>query len=154
MATKDKASLLAVLALLASIPALASAAEKVTWHEDVHRAWEISQAQNRPMLVFVTRRDCLPCAKMKVGTYTNGAVASTINDRFVALTLDAARPTPLLKDLAVKAYPATFVISPDAVILQRIDGFVSPEQMSARLAAIPEPKQDLPAIRSVSKRSF
>jgi hypothetical protein len=154
MIAKNTAGRLAVLGFVLAIPTLAVAADKVTWHEDVHRAWEISQAQNRPMLVFVTRKDCLPCAKMKVGTYANGAVATTINDRFVALTLDAARPTPLLKDLAVKAYPATFVISPDAVILQRIDGFVSPEQMSARLAAIPEPKQNVPAIRPVSKRSF
>jgi len=154
MVAKNTSRLLAVLGFVLSIPTLGAAADKVTWHEDVHRAWEISQAQNRPMLVFVTRKDCLPCAKMKVGTYTNGAVATAINDRFVALTLDAARPTPLLKDLAVKAYPATFVISPDAVILQRSDGFVSPEQRSARLEAIPSSKQIVTAILPVSKRSF
>jgi hypothetical protein len=91
---------------------------------------------------------------MKHGTYSDRAVAATINDRFIALTIDAARPSPLLKDLAVNAYPATFVISPEAVILQRIDGFITPQQMSAHLAKIPLAANPKPAIHTVSERAF
>ena len=133
-----------------------SAAEQipVRWFADANEAWRTSQSQGRPLLIFVTRTDCVPCARMKIGTYTDRAVAATINDRFIALTIDAARPSPLLKDLAVNAYPATFVISPEAVILQRIDGFVTPEQMSARLAKIPLAAKPEPAIRTVSERAF
>ena len=133
-----------------------SAAESkpVRWFNDANEAWRTSQAQRRPLLIFVTRTDCVPCARMKLGTYSDRAVAATINDRFIALTIDAARPSPLLKDLAINAYPATFVISPEAVILQRIDGFITPEQMSAHLAKIPLAANPKPAIRTVSERAF
>ena len=146
-----------VVVLVSGLALPANAApevEKVIWHDDVSVAWQASQSQNRPLLVFVTRADCLPCAKMKVGTYKDRGVAETINRRFVALWLDAARPSPLLKDLAVKAIPATFVISPDAVILQRTEGFISAEQMTARLATIPSEKPAEPKIRTISERAF
>jgi len=41
----------------------------------------------------------------------------------------------LLKDLRVTSYPSTFVISPEAVILDRIDGFVPPDAFASRLNA-------------------
>jgi thioredoxin-related protein len=134
--------------------ARAAEANNVRWFNDVSEAWRASQSQGRPLLVFVTRADCVPCARMKLGTYTDSVIATTINDRFVAVTIDAARPSPLLKDLAVNAYPATFVISPQAVILQRIDGYVTPDQMSARLAKIAPETIHPPSIRTVSGRAF
>jgi thioredoxin-related protein len=143
-----------VQAMCSTEPLKAAETSNVRWFNDVSEAWRVSQSQGRPLLVFVTRADCVPCARMKVGTYTDRTVATTINDRFVAVTIDAARPSPLLKDLAVNAYPATFVISPQAVILQRIDGYVPPDQMSARLAKIVPLTNHPPSVRTVSGQAF
>ncbi len=111
----------------------------VAWHHDVKSAWKSTQQQGRPLLVFVTTSHCLYCTKMKQATYSNAAVAATINRSFVPLVLDGQAPSPLLQDLVVKAFPATFIISQDAVILDRLDGYVPPDKLMARLAACSGP---------------
>jgi protein disulfide-isomerase len=128
---------LIIVALLAVSVSPAKAEQPtVAWQHDVTRAWQSTQQQGRPLLVFVTTSHCMYCTKMKQGTYANAAVAATINRSFVPLVLDGEAPSPLLKDLAVKAFPATFIISPNAVILDRVDGYVAPDKLMARLAAV------------------
>jgi thioredoxin-related protein len=123
-----------VLALQMGQSLLAAEANSVQWFNDVNQAWQASQRDGRPLLVFVTRGDCIPCARMKLQTYADRRVASTINARYVALVVTAEQASPLIKELAVNAYPATFIISPQAVILQRIDGYVTPDELTKRLA--------------------
>jgi hypothetical protein len=108
----------------------------VAWHEDIAKAWETSQQNGRPLLVFVTRDQCYYCDKMKAGTLVSPLVVASLNAAFVPLILDGRRQSPLLKELNVKGYPSTFVISPDAVVLDRIDGYVTPEVLATRLKAI------------------
>jgi uncharacterized protein YyaL (SSP411 family) len=87
-------------------------------------------------LVFVTRQDCLYCTKMKDRTFVNATVAGAINRSFVPLALDGGIRSPLLDELNVTTYPTTVVISPQAVILDRIDGYVAPEALASRLNAL------------------
>lgn len=116
----------------------ASAGEPVnlTWHNDVQIAWKETQQLGRPLLVFVTRERCLYCVQMKERTYTDAAVASAIWRSFVPLVLDGGGGSQLLKDLRVTAYPSTFVISPQAVILARFDGYVAAETLAGQLNSL------------------
>lgn len=122
------------LALVA--PAIAADAAKVAWHRDVESAWKITQEHGRPLLVFVTRESCLYCVQMKEGTYNDVAVAGAVNRSFVPLVIDGSGKSQLLRDLRVSAYPSTFVISPQAVILDRIDGYLPPEKLASRLNSL------------------
>jgi hypothetical protein len=124
---------------IALAAASASAAEKgkradVNWHTDVTQAWKQTQQNRRPLLIFVTHENCTFCMKMKKGTLADGKVTSKIDGGFVPLVIDGAHDCPLLKELNVRAYPATFVVSPDAVIMDRIDGYVTAEVLARRLA--------------------
>ena len=141
-------------ALIGSQAVIAAEPPQVRWLSDVAEAWRTSQSQGRPMLVFVTQSGCLPCAKMKVNTYADPTVAARINERFVALVIHADQPSVLLKDLAVKAYPTTFVISPEAVILERIDGFMTPDKLSAKLAQADFASRQRASVQSVSTADY
>src|SRR5690606_12830170 len=90
----------------------------------------------RPLLVFVTRDQCYYCTKMKDGTYASPVVAESVRAAFVPLMLDGAQQSPLLRELNVTGYPSTFVISPQAVVLDRIDGYVTPEVLASRRKAL------------------
>jgi len=115
----------------------------VAWHEDIAKAWEASQQNGRPLLVFVTRDQCYYCDKMKAGTLVSPVVVASLNAAFVPLVLDGRQQSPLLRELNVKGYPSTFVISPQAVVLDRIDGYVTPEVLATRLKAIrPRPPSE------------
>jgi thioredoxin-related protein len=106
---------------------------KLNWHTDVQSAWRESQQLGRPLLVFVTRQSCLYCVQMKERTYGDVNVALAIKRSFVPLVLDGGGGSQLLKDLRVTAFPSTFVISPQAVIIDRIDGYVAAETLTGRL---------------------
>ena len=111
-------------------------AREVAWQKDIAQAWQSSQQNGRLLLVFVTRDQCYYCTKMKDGTYTSPLVTQSVASAYVPLMLDGAQQSPLLKELNVKGYPSTFVISPQAVVLDRIDGYVTPEVLATRLKAL------------------
>jgi protein disulfide-isomerase len=127
------ASLVLMLLALGGARAGAAEAGKVAWHTDVQKAWSATCQNGRPLLVFVTRDHCVYCTQMKDLTYAHPAVAGAINRSFVPLLLDAAAASPLLSQLRVSVYPSTFVISAQAVILDRIDGYVPPAILAGRL---------------------
>ena len=122
-----------IASLVASSAAVASDTAKVAWHTKVQDAWQDQQGR-RPLLVFVTREDCFYCVQMNKLTYGNSAVAGAINQSFVALVIDVA--TPPCCAMKVTAFPTTFVISPQAVIVDRIEGFVRPEVLASRLGSV------------------
>ena len=115
-------------------PAAGSA--QVAWHDDLNEAWQSTQRDGRPLLVFVTRDNCYYCTKMKDRTYASPTIAASVRGSFVPLMLDGSRSSALLRELNVRAFPSTFVISPQAVVLDRIDGYVTPEVLAARLEAV------------------
>jgi thioredoxin-related protein len=124
-----------VLGILSGQIAAASETTAVTWQTDVNRAWQATQRQGRPLLVFVTRDDCYYCTQMKEKTYANAVVAGAISRSYVPLVLDGSGNSQLLKDLQISSYPCTFVISPQAVVVDRIEGFMPPETFANRLHA-------------------
>ncbi len=98
------------------------------------KAWKATQEQGRPLLVFVTAKQCAYCVKMKQATFADPNVAATINGSFVPLVIDGGGNSPLLKELGVTAFPATFVISGNAEVLDRVNGFVTADVLVKRLA--------------------
>ncbi len=133
---------------------LAAESESIAWSSSVEAAWRAAGSLDRPMIVFVTRAGCLPCARMKTATFVDRQVARLINERFVAVVVDGAQPTPLLNELRVHAVPATFVISSEAKILDRIEGFLPPQALAARLATFtPKPQSPTPP-PAASARAF
>jgi hypothetical protein len=126
-------------------------AGQLSWNRNVEQAWKKTQQDGRPLLVFVTRDDCFYCVKMKGRTYSDSTVATLVNRSFVPLVLDGGTsPPPLLKELNVSVYPTTFIISPQAVILDRIDGYVAPEALCSRLKAV-QPGADTRVVARVAK---
>ncbi len=129
-------ALFAALAALAPCQARAAEQAPIAWHSDVATAWKTSQEQGRPLLVFVTAKQCTYCVKMKQATYADPSVAAAVNRSFVPLVLEGNSKSALLQDLGVTAYPATFIISGDAVVLDRMNGYLPPETLIKRLSAI------------------
>ncbi len=130
------AALLALLTIPAAPQSQAAEPTAIAWHSDVETAWKATQEQGRPLLIFVTAKQCTHCVKMKQATYADPTVAAAVNRSFVPLVLDGGSNSPLLKELGVTAYPATFIISGDAVVLDRVNGYVPPETLVKRLAAV------------------
>ncbi|MGD9721329.1 MAG: thioredoxin family protein [Pirellulales bacterium] len=113
--------------------------ESLTWHTDLDAAWAASRQHGVPLLLFVTSDHCTFCTRMKDGTLNHPGVTSVVNGAFVPLVLHAKSESRLLQELRVVYYPTTFVISPQAVVLARIDGYISPTDLARRLSALKAP---------------
>ena len=111
--------------------------------DDVDQGWQVTQSKDRPMLLFVTRGGCKYCVQMERNTYQDDRVAAQVNDSFVPVMIDSAVANRVLKNIEIHAYPTTLVISPDAVLLDRIKGYISPQKMARRLDAA-QKKQGAP----------
>jgi hypothetical protein len=114
----------------------AADAPQVAWRHDQSAAWKEAVGRDRPLLVFVTHPDCLYCKQMKDGTYADPTVVGVIKDSFVPLMVDSGTDEPWLKKLDITAYPSTLVIASNAVILDRIVGYLRPDGMFNRLNAL------------------
>lgn len=70
--------LLVIFTLAVALPNSFSAAqqrEEVIWAETIDEAWQLAQEHERPMLVFITRKGCKYCTKMKAVTFADEHVA-------------------------------------------------------------------------------
>ena len=109
-----------------------SAAE-VQWGADVDAAWKVSVAEQRPMVLFVTRPNCRFCVEMKNKTFRDPQVSTRIEQSFVAVAVEADDVGWLVKEMKITAYPTTLLISPKAEVVDRIKGFLPPNQFAPRL---------------------
>jgi thioredoxin-related protein len=140
-ATRSMAWVAAALLALAVSPA--QAAERIAWCVNLDLAWDLVQQDGRPLLVFVTRQGCKYCTKMKA-TYANEQVARQVNDRYIPVAVDAASAAALVKRFKIKSFPTTLVISSDARLVDRIQGYVAAEEMPRRLFMVQERYAALP----------
>lgn len=107
--------------------------DQVIWAKTIDEAWELAQEHERPMLVFITRSGCKYCTQMKSVTYANRQVAREINNRFVPVMVSSQAASELVKQLEIRKFPTTLVISPDYRLSAHITGYVPPNQLQQRL---------------------
>jgi thioredoxin-related protein len=125
---------LTLLAACALSPA-ANAREEIIWAATLDEAWELAQEHDRPMLVFITRKNCKYCTMMKSTTYADEKVAREVNNRFVPVMVSAAAAQHLVQKLGIKSYPTTLVIAPDYCLIDEVKGYLPAAEMHRRLGA-------------------
>jgi uncharacterized protein YyaL (SSP411 family) len=130
----SSAQLLSFVLMVASSAVCAAEPEK-NWHRDWDRAWEASQAEGRPILIYVTRKCCYYCDKMRNDTYGNSSVLQDIHRDFVPVTIDAERYPNIVSKLNVRLFPTTVIMGSDATVIDTKAGYIGPEQMRSWLKA-------------------
>lgn len=105
------------------------------WHRDWQSAWRDSQAQNRPMVLFVTMEHCHYCDKMSRETYGDASVIDDLASGFVPASINSDTHPNLMRKLNVDVFPTTVIMGSDAKVIDSMTGYVGPEQLRRRLKA-------------------
>ena len=126
---KSSAPLMCFALMVASGAVCAAEPEGKNWHHDWNSAWDASQAEGRPILIFVTRKCCFYCEKMRQDTYGNSSVVDDIQREFVPATIDSKIHPEIADKLNVRLYPTTVIIGSDGQVIDSKPGYVGPEQM-------------------------
>ena len=135
--TTRTGKLTASLALSALLLGTASAGEPAgeNWHRDWPTAWRDSQAQSRPILLYITMDNCYCCDQMSQQTYADAGVQSELQNQFVVASISVEEHRRLVEHLKIRSFPTTIIMGADRQILDCMSGYVGPQKMRTRLEA-------------------
>ncbi|MCA9077452.1 MAG: thioredoxin family protein [Planctomycetaceae bacterium] len=108
------------------------------WQPDLQSAYEISSRENKPMLLVFGAEWCGWCKKLEKSTLENPQMAKYINETFVPVHIDVDGNKRIAEILEVESLPCTIVLSPQADLLGRFEGYAKPGPMYKKLAAAKE----------------
>ena len=119
--------------LMVAMAAAPAFGEPIEWSHDVDAAWERTVREGRPLLLFITRSRCKYCVQMKTTTLVDAQVTDQVMSDFVPVAIDPQSEPELIKELNIKSFPTTLIVSPDALMLDQIKGYLPPAEFQKRL---------------------
>jgi uncharacterized protein YyaL (SSP411 family) len=128
-------------ALLLLVLACAHAPEAVpvngiAWHGWTKDTFDRARAQKRYLLVDCSAEWCHWCHVMDDTTYKDPRVLEAIEKRFVAVRVDIDARPDLAERYSDWGWPATIVLSPDALELGKYRGYLPPERLLGIVAEL------------------
>jgi thioredoxin-like negative regulator of GroEL len=123
----------ASLTLLFLLAGTTWAADKVEWRSDYDNARREATEQGKFILLDFGTDDCVHCRRMHQTTFRDPAITKIINERFVALKIDANREPRLAQSLRVQAYPTLVLAGNDGKILAWIEGYMEVNRLVEHL---------------------
>ena len=129
---------LLTLAQLVSASAQSSAPPKggqtaLFANRDIEKGWRNAVANQKPLLVMFTSRQCLYCTKMLKETFGHPAIQKWISPRAETVLADAERYEQLVQRLGIRGFPTTVIVSPKGKVQDVIEGFVEPRAFADRV---------------------
>ncbi|MBD3674558.1 MAG: thioredoxin family protein [Planctomycetaceae bacterium] len=106
----------------------------IEWETDLLKARTKALKVDKPILIVFGAEWCTFCKKMEQTTLAEKEMVKAINERFVPVHLDFDKSKAIAKALEVKGIPSSIVISTDADVLARKDGFAKSEEYLKILA--------------------
>jgi thioredoxin-like negative regulator of GroEL len=134
MTTTRLLPLAPLVALACLVPCSSfSAAQEIEWRSDYNSARREAAAKGRPLLIDFGTEDCFWCKKLDAGPFKDQQVVGLLNEKFVALKIDANRDAPLANALRIQSYPTIVFATADGKILDMKEGFLEVPMLMEKL---------------------
>jgi thioredoxin-related protein len=128
---------LTLVAGIVSILSVTSVGQSATWLRDVDHALSVAQVQQRPILLFVSMDGCTYCDRMIATTFSDGTVRRTVGSGFIPTAIKGSERPDLVRQLKIRSYPTTLLVSPDGEVLDMMVGYVDAAKFQQRLQRVP-----------------
>jgi uncharacterized protein YyaL (SSP411 family) len=89
----------------------------VRWLSWNTAAFARARAEDKPVLLSIVAPWCASCREMDCTTYADPGVAATVNDRFVAIRVDADRRPDISERYSLGGWPTTAFLTADGRIV-------------------------------------
>ncbi|MCI0376442.1 MAG: DUF255 domain-containing protein [Gemmataceae bacterium] len=116
-------SWLLALGHVALLTAPLAAQETIKWRPDYNAARKEAQDKGLPLVLDFGTQSCFWCRKLDETTFRDPKVIGVMNERFVAIKIDAERDPALTSSLRITAFPTLVLAAPDGKILAAIEGY-------------------------------
>lgn len=121
----------------------------ITWQPNLQEAHKLSVEQNKPMVLVFGAPWCHYCKKMDQTTLTDPSLARYVNENFIAVHVDVEDQPRVAKILEIESLPCTVILSPEADLLGRFEGFRQPAPFYSELTKAR--RAHAPAVRTASQ---
>ena len=109
--------------------------QAISWQKNLKDAHRVALQQNKPMMLVFGAEWCGFCKKLEKTTLANPQLAKYINSTFVSVHIDVDEEEKVAQILDVKSLPCTIILSPEADLLGRFEGFMQPAPMYHKLVS-------------------
>ncbi len=109
--------------------------QAIAWQKSLKDAHKVAVQQNKPMMLVFGAEWCGFCKKLEKTTLSNPQLAKYINSTFVSVHIDVDDEEKVAKILEVKSLPCTIILSPEADLLGRFEGFLETAPMYQKLVS-------------------
>lgn len=116
--------------------ALTPAAATFTWHEWTADSFATAARERRILLINVAASWCHWCHVMDHETYADPTVAALLRDHFLPIRVDSDARPDLAERYADWGWPATAVLTSDAVPVLELRGYQDPAEFAALLRSL------------------
>lgn len=93
------------------------------WHEELESGWQASKETGRPMVIFITSKQCTFCDAMKENTLCDPTVRERLFRRFVPIQLRPDANNRVLSRIKVTTFPTILVAHPRGKVLAHRIGY-------------------------------
>lgn len=138
--------------LLAELPGAGSNASKVKWQKSLKTAQKMALQQDKPIMIVFGASWCTFCHKLERETLGDRRTAAMIERDFIPVHLDFNKEEKVAKILEVERLPCTVVLTPQADLLLKFEGFAEPKEFQASLASALEKRAEIMQVRSETPR--
>ena len=133
---------------------LAHAAEPpaggIVWQTDLKVAHRLSQQTNKPMLFVFGADWCTWCKKLEKSTLTDRELVTYINSHYVPIHIDADRDPRVVEILEADSLPCAVILSPNADLLGRINGYKDAAGYRAALVGAGRPATSVTPVKGTT----
>lgn len=111
------------LSLVAAPPDRSQEPPKVRWFQSLKAAHKLAIEEDVPLLIVFGASWCTYCHKMDREVFGDKRVISLIEREFIPVHLDYDRDIKVAKILDVEKLPCTVILSPQADLLAKREGY-------------------------------
>lgn len=111
------------------------AAPGVEWSPNLKAAHKLAVRDNKPLLLVFGADWCHFCKKLENESLAHPALANYINTTYVPVHLDFDKDERAREILKVERLPCTILVTKDAEILDRFEGYMPAAEVYRKLAA-------------------
>lgn len=105
----------------------------VQWSPTFEGAKERATQSGQLVMVYFSAPWCPVCLETERHVLTDGDVAASIHDAYVAVKVHHDHSPQLVRHYGIRSLPAIVVLRPDGATLDRVEGRVTPQDLAAWL---------------------
>lgn len=118
-------------------------AQKIQWNYSLKVAHKLALAQDKPLLIVFGASWCAYCHKLERETLGDKRIAAVIERDFIPVHLDFDRDVKIAKILEVERLPCTVILSPQADLLLKHEGYAEYKEFQQSLHSALEKRDEI-----------